>query len=323
MIRYSIFAVVVLLMLTVGVVFYFYSLLTPVSRQQQETVRFVVPRGQAISVIGNRLEEAGLIKSALAFRVVVEMNNLAHDIQAGSFDISPSLSTSEIAKHLTTGTQDTWITIIEGWRSEEIAESLTEQDLDQFDPELFLELAAESEGMLYPDTYLIPREMTTENIYSLLLNTFERKVIQGLADEIAASDREFSDVLVMASLVEREARGFEQMRLVAGILWNRIEIGMPLQVDATLQYITGYDRVQQGWWTPPTAQQKQIESPYNTYLNTGLPPQPIANPSVDAIRATLLPQETDALFYIHANDGTIYTAETLDEHNANVNQYLR
>lgn len=300
-----------------------WSKLQPVDQANKVTTRFIIPKGQAISVIGKRLAEAGLIKNELAFRFMVKLNNLEKSIQAGSFDLSPSLTTAEIAKYLTTGTQDTWITILEGWRMEEIAESLESQDLDAFDKAEFMELAKASEGMLFPDTYLIPREMSTANIHSMLINTFERKITQGLAEEISASDRDFRDILTMASLVEREARNYDQMRRVAGILWNRIDLGMALQVDATLQYVAGYNKIQQTWWAPPTAQQKQLDSEYNTYLHPGLPPQPIANPSFDAVKATLLPLETDDQYYIHATDGKMYTARTLEEHNANINKYLR
>ena len=300
-----------------------YSLMQPVAKNQEEHVRFVVPKGQAITTIGKRLEAEGLIKNALVFRVVVEANNLSKLIQAGSFDLSANMSTSEIAHQLTVGTQDVWVTLLEGWRLEEIAESLDAQGLDFFDKAEFIALAQDSEGMLYPDTYLIPREMSTSNIKNMLTNTFERKVVQGLSEEIANSDRDFQSVLIMASLVEREAKTYEQMRRVAGILWNRIDIDMALQVDATLQYSSGFNTVQQSWWAPPTAAQKQIDSKFNTYLHPGLPPKPIANPGVDAIKATLLPIASKDLFYIHANDGMMYTAQTLEEHNANINKYLR
>jgi UPF0755 protein len=301
---------------------YVYNLSQPAS-QSKATVRFVIPKGQAISIIGQRLEEEGLINNAYVFRLAVKLNNLGTSIQAGSFDLSPSLTTSEIATHLTTGTEDTWITILEGWRVEEIAESLDSQDLDNFDAEEFIELASQSEGMLYPDTYLIPREMSTENIHSMLLNTFERKIIQDLSEEISSSDRDFEDVLIMASLVEREARNYEQMRKVAGILWNRIDLGMPLQVDATLQYIDGYSTTQQSWWAPPSIAQKKSESVFNTYQKTGLPPRSIANPGLNAVKATLIPQDSDDIFYIHANNGNMYTARTLEQHNVNINKYLR
>ena len=233
------------------------------------------------------------------------------------------MSVSEIANYLTIGTEDVWITLLEGWRTEEIAEYLEAQDLDSFNKEEFITMAKPNEGMLYPDTYLIPREISSEQIYNLLLNTFDLKVVQGLSEEIAGSQRDFNQVLIMASLVEREAKTFEQMRRVAGILWNRIDLGMALQADATLQYVNGYDRVQKKWWAVPSSEDKKQKSPYNTYLNPGLPPKPISNPSLNAIKATLDSLESDDRFYIHANDGTMYYASTLEGHNANVNKYLR
>lgn len=215
------------------------------------------------------------------------------------------------------------MTIPEGWRREEIAQSLTQQDLSLFNEAEFLEISAASEGKLFPDTYLIPREATAQFVYSLLTNTFDQKVTQGLAEEIEASDRSFDQVLIMASLLEREARGASEMKQVAGVLWQRIELGMPLQVDATLQYAKGYNSIEQDWWAPPLAADRQLNSPFNTYQNPGLPPRPISNPGLDAITAALDPAQTEALFYIHDNDGGIHYAETLEEHNQNINRYLR
>ena len=127
----------------------------------------------------------------------------------------------------------------------------------------------------------------------------------------------------MASIVEREARGADDMQHVAGILWNRIELGMPLQADATLQYLKGYNPVEQAWWTPPLAADKSLISPYNTYLNLGLPPRPICNPGLEAIKAAAQPLSTDDLFYLHDRQGKIHYAQTLDDHNLNVDRYLR
>ncbi len=314
----SLIAVMVIL-----VMLYLNSLLKPLDVNSTQPSRFVVPKGQAISIIGKRLQEEKLIKNSYAFRFIVAKDKLENKIQAGSFDLSASMSVGEIANHLTTGTEDVWITLLEGWRIEEIAENLEKQDLDNFDKEEFVGLASSSEGMLYPDTYLIPREMSSEQIYNLLLNTFDLKVVQGLSEEIKASGRDFDQALIMASLVEREANNYEQMRRVAGILWNRIDIGMALQVDATLQYVNGYNSVQKKWWAVPTAEDKRLKSPFNTYLNTDLPPRPISNPGINAIKAALIPLESDDFFYIHSDDGTMYYASTLEGHNANVNEYLR
>ncbi len=305
-----------------GVV-YFISLLQPVSSTPASSVRFTIPKGQATSIIGQRLQEEGLIKNALVFRLVVKQQGLANKIQAGSFKISPDMTTSEIAQALTKGTEDVWVTIPEGWRVEQIAEMLENQELEDFDKQEFLELAQSDEGYLFPDTYLVPRMMSTQAIYNLLINTFDTKVTEGLADELAETDRSLEDIIIMASVIEREGKGYEQLRHVAGILYHRLDIGMALQVDATLQYIKGYNATQDTWWATPLAADKTIESPYNTYLNPGLPPKPICNPGLDAIRATINYVETDNLFYIHDSSGKMHYARTLEEHNANVEQYLR
>ncbi|NCN51223.1 MAG: endolytic transglycosylase MltG [Candidatus Pacebacteria bacterium] len=298
-----------------------YSLFTPVSASV-ETQSFVIPKGQGISTIGERLTQAGLLKHPLVFRFVVIQQQLGGKIQAGSFKLSPSMTPFEMAQTLTEGTEDVWITFLEGWRAEEMAEYLaSKEELAAFDPELFLSTAKEYPGMLYPDTYLIPREMEADAIVLLLVNTFESKITAKVGTEVEKSDRDFDDVLIMASIVQREARDYEQMRHVAGILWNRIDIGMALQVDATLQFVRGTSAQ---WWPNPTAADKALVSPFNTYQNVGLPPQPISNPGIEAIQATLDYLDVPDLFYIHdPATGKMYFAETIDQHNANVNKYLR
>jgi len=301
----------------------FLTLISPVDSNLTQTQVFVIPKGQAISTIGNRLVEAGLIKNSLAFRFIVKKNGLDQKIQAGSFDLSPSMTITEVAQKLTQGTYDLWITIPEGWRREEIADSLAKQELDSFSKEEFLALTKGQEGRLFPDTYLVPRQVSAEQLVRLLQQTFDKKITTGLKEDLAKSDYSLNEVLTMASIVEREAKGYDQMTKVAGVLWRRIEIGMALQVDASLQYIKGYDQVQDSWWVTPTADDKALASVYNTYKYPGLPPAPIANPGFDAIKATLNPVDTGALFYIHDMQGNIHFATTLEGHNANVDKYLR
>lgn len=299
-----------------------YTLFLPVSATEAEPQTFIIPKGEGIITIGTRLTEVGLIKHPLVFRAVVMQQDLGGKIQAGSFTLSPDMTPFELAQKLTEGTEDVWITLLEGWRAEEIAEYLAaKEELISFDEELFLEEAAAYPGMLYPDTYLIPREMEADSIVSLLVNTFESKVTAKIGTAVEESQRDFDDVLVMASIVQREARDYEQMRHVAGILWNRIDIGMALQVDATLQYVKGTPGK---WWPNPTAADKSMVSPFNTYLNAGLPPRPISNPGIEAIQATVEYLDVSDLFYIHdPKTGNMYYAETLDEHNENINKYLR
>lgn len=316
--------VLVLLIIGGGIVGYYgFSLAKPVSQTAQPTQTFVIPQGQAVSVIANRLADANLIRHPLVFRLELKRLGLEKKIQAGSFAISPSMTPAQVAQALTVGTNDIWVTILEGWRREEIAESLTRQEFPAFDAQEFLDLTTDSEGMLFPDTYLLPRQATAAAVYDLLTTTFDQKVVKGLASDIANSQRSFEDVLVMASLIEREARDYDQMRMVSGILWNRIDDGMALNVDATLQYVKGYQPAQKSWWAVPLAADKQLESPYNTYLNAGLPPQPIANPSLDAIKAALRPTESDYYFYIHDQQGNMHYARTLADHNRNIDRYLR
>ncbi len=311
------------LLMVAGFVLFANQLLQPVDSSATTREKFVIPSGQSVSRIAERLVADGIIRNALIFRGVVYLEGLDGRLQAGSFDLARSMSPAEIARALTQGTQDTWITIPEGWRMEEIAESLTEYELSEYDKEAFLDAAAGLEGQLFPDTYLIQRESTAEQIVALLQRTYQQKVVVGLADEIAQSDKPFDEILIMASLLEREAREYEQMRHVSGILWNRIEIGMPIQVDATLQYAKGYSASEQRWWSQPTREDKQITSPYNTYANVGLPPGPICNPGLQAFRAALDPLVTDDFYYLHAPTGEMYYGQTLDEHNANVQRYLR
>lgn len=173
------------------------------------------------------------------------------------------------------------------------------------------------------------RESTAETIFNLLNQTFQQKVVTGLADEISQAELDFNQALTLASIVEREAKGAAEMKQVAGILNNRLEINMALQADATLQYAKVNQQSAstqspiQDWWPTPIVVDKKITSPYNTYTQPGLPPHPICNPGLNAIQAALKPAQTDHLYYLHAADGEIHYAQSLETHNANVRRYLR
>lgn len=313
-------AVLVLVLAALGVA----SLFQPLSHANSApSQRFVIPKGQAVTVIAERLQEAGLIKNAYVFRFVVYQRDLVGKVQAGSFELSPAMSVWQIAAALTVGTDDLWITIPEGYRREEIAASLVKQDLPDFDQQEFLDQTRGLEGQLFPDTYLISKQSNAATLANLLSNTFASKVTAGLKQELASSHMSLNEVLTLASLVQRESANDAEMPLVAGILTNRLRIGMPLQVDATLQYVKGYSSTENSWWPTPLAADKQLTSPYNTYQNPGLPPGPIASPGLAAIKAVLSPATTSALYYIHDRQGRIHTATDLAGHNANVNQYLR
>lgn len=313
----------VLMLVVAGAFWYF--MFEPVDRDDSTTKTLVVERGMGRQAIGQRLVELGVLRHPWQFRLATRLSGEGSQIQAGSFQVSPNLTPAEILDRLTDRPDDVWVTIPEGLRAEEIAATFARAQLPEFDEDEFLLLvnSRSSEGRLFPDTYLIPKLYTADQIHTLLITTFERKVVQGLSAQIESSKHSFNQVLVMASLVERESRGLEEMRQVASILWRRLEIGMPLQVDATLQYVTGYNQELNTWWAPPRAADKQLRSPFNTYEVAGLPPSPIANPGLNAIKASLTPTETNYLFYIHDRSGTIHFAEDYSQHNANINRYLR
>lgn len=302
-----------------------WRLLQPMSLSTTESQKFVVTKGESISSIGQKLTQAGLLRHPWVFRGAVYylQNSWATtgtSIQAGSFELSPNMNVWQIVNQLTKGSEDVWLTFLEGWRAEEIAREAGDK-LTNFSGQEFLNLAEAFEGQLFPDTYLVPLEYSPQQLVNLLKNTFEAKIAMGLADEISKSGRSLDDILIMASLVEREAKGKSQMQQVAGVLNNRLEVGMALQVDATLQYIKG-ENSKGEWWAPPLAADKKIVSLYNTYLHPGLPPKPICNPGFDAIEAVLNPIESDNLYYLHAPDGSIYFAKTLEQHNQNIANYL-
>lgn len=176
------------------------------------------------------------------------------------------------------------------------------------------------EGVYSPDTYLIPVAESTGDVAKRLISKFNEKFAVYLP-EFNAENVKWTTALTMASIVQREASGNADMPLIAGILWNRLNQDMPLDVDSTLQYVRG--DVGNGWWAPITVADKKTSSPYNTYLNNGLPPHPISNPGISAIEATLNPATTDCLYYLHDSNHVTHCAATYAEHLQNIETYLK
>ena len=285
--------------------------------------RFVIPKGASTARTAELLKEKKLIKNPLVFRAYARYSGLDRSLQAGAYDLAPSMSVFEITQTLQQGSKAIWLTLPEGMRVEEVAERLTDTELTDFDAEQFITMAKPNEGRIFPDTYLVPRESSAEQLFTLFTDTFQEKVETGLSTELASSERPVEEILILASLIQREGRTPEDMGLIAGVLDNRLKQGMKLDIDATLSYLRGYDEAARNWWSAPTIDLKNVDSPYNTYKVSGLPPTPIASPGLSAIRAALDPTPTAALFYLHAPDGEAYFAETLAEHSANIERYLR
>lgn len=283
---------------------------------------FTIERGAGLSLAARKLEAEGLVRSWLAFRLVAQAKGYADKVQAGDFRLSPSMSPAEVAEALTHGVADRWVTLLEGWRREEMAAELNQKlsgPDGRFDAQEFLDLTAPLEGRLFPDTYLIPRDASASAVVAVLRDNFEAK-----AGEVSFQD------LILASIVEREARDAADRPLVAGILLKRLENDWPLQADATVQYAVGSQNCLlmvmacQEWWPKTlTKEDLKIDSAYNSYLYRGLPPAPIANPGLASIRAAQSPTETEYWFYLSDREGRMHYAQTAEEHNANIARYLK
>lgn len=169
------------------------------------------------------------------------------------------------------------------------------------------------EGVFFPGRYIVPYDATPENVADLLIERFAHEVL-GRYDSSVSALVPLDEALIIASLLEREAYDFNDMRYISGIIWNRLFIDMPLQLDATLQYARGNTLSERVWWPKVVPADKYIESPFNTYQNQGLPPAPIANPSLESIIAALNPEITDCMFYFHGPKGQFYCTKTYEEH---------
>ncbi len=306
----------VVAVLVVGGLIWWNNGLRAVDADDTSSKLFVISQGSNVREIGNNLKKEGLIKDPVAFFIYVKINGLDTKVQAGDFRLSPSMSIPTILDELQTGSLDVWVTVPEGKRAEEVAEILAE-NLPTYD-ESWDAVLVQNEGYLFPDTYLIPRDADVDMVVSIMRNTFFSKVKDlGLTE----TSPNLHTVVTMAALIERESRIDEEKPMIASVIQNRINDGMPLDIDATLQYIVGEKDGK--WWSVPTGEEKNINSLYNTYRNVGLPPGPICNPGIGAIKAALNPAQSDYYFYIHDTTGQVHFAKTNSEHNSNVSRYLR
>jgi cell division protein YceG involved in septum cleavage len=218
------------------------------------------------------------------------------------------------------------LVILPGERREEVAERFGKLlDWTPTERQYFLELVASStpeltEGKYTPSKYLTARDATPEDAAKLVIDRFDEEIASRYTPEIAAIVP-LEDALTIASLLEREAYDFNDMRYISGIIWNRLFAGMKLQLDATLQYAKGSKPSQRAWWPRVVPSDKYIASAYNTYENEGLPPAPIANPSIDAILAALNPRKTDCMFYFHDSEGGFHCSKTYEEHVARLKEH--
>lgn len=290
-----------------------------------ETERFVVSlEANAIDQVAATLVEQGYIKDANEFKG--GFNTKEQTINPGGYKLSKEMSVAQIVEALHQQQYMKWVVIPEGLRKEEIAALLYDElGWTQKQKEIWISIYTKMkydyiEGVYFPDTYLIPVDEEPLKIAERLQAKFNERFAAYLP-EFNQQNIKWTTGLTLASIVQREAANDAEMPLIARILWNRLEQNMTLNVDATLQYVRG--NTSNGWWAPITLADKQTDSPYNTYLNKGLPPHPISNPGIPAIEAVLNPAQTDCLYYLHGKDHQIHCAKTYEDHQKNIEQYLK
>ena len=309
-----------------GLLVYGWMLFGPAGTSKEIEV-FVVPEKEDGYDAAAALFEKKFIKNTKAFQFLIDSFAKDKEIKPGGYRLSQNMTAWQVLKRIT-GRQDlVWVTISYCPRKEQVGEKLagalgwSQEELDKWTtvytntkPEYF-------EGVYYPDTYLIPVDESGTQIAQRFINRFNEKFAP-FSDKFIDKNIRWTTGLKIASLIAREAAGPEDMKVISGVIWNRLDQGMRLQIDATMQYTLGKN-AKGSWWGTIDLAEKQKDSPYNSYLHEGLPPTPICSPNTDAIEAALNPEETDCLFYLHDEDKQIHCAETYEEHKANIRKYLQ
>ena len=314
--------------------------MAPVDAQDSSTVVVTVPSGATAADIGAELQQLGLVRSALVFRLAADQAGVGSSLAAGDYELSRSMSTSEIIQVLAKGQVRRGLvaTIPEGWRSEQIADRLEATGFASRDE--FLQAVASPgavpgfellneppparlEGYLFPETYQVPQKISGSRAAELMVRMFNQRVGDELRSQ-PESKLTSAQVVTLASIVEREAKVPSERATIASVYLNRLAHNMPLQADPTVQYAVatrdGVAAAAYNYWRDLTPADLEVASPFNTYTNVGLPPGPICNPGEASIKAVLQPAKTSYLYFVANTDGsgTHLFANTLDEHNANV-----
>ncbi len=242
-----------------------------------------------------------------------------HKVVGGQYYFDHPLTVFQVARRVTNGEYNMdqlKTTIPEGSSVADIA-AIIKKNYPQFEDARFIELAKEREGYLFPDTYVFGANVKPEKIVSVMTSTFDQKIQQQeIAEAIEQFGRPLKEVITMASILEGEARQTRTRQIVSGILWERLRMGMLLQVDATFKYINGKTT------QDLTTSDLKIDSPYNTYIYKGLPPTPISNPGLDALLSAVSPISTKYIYFLTGKDGNMYYAQTLEDHERNKKRYL-
>lgn len=305
-------------------------------KDNAEEIVFTISEGASAAEISRNLRELNLIPSRLAFRFYARLTSTERGFQPGEFTLQKGMSYAAIVSVLTkTSSNEVTITIPEGWTMKQIAEKLdtafwpgagqtwldTLDDKDWSQTFSFLADAgtqnfASLQGYLFPDTYRVSRQNFPNDLTYKFLTNFGEKLSPGLRVEIFQQGKTIHEIITLASIVEREVASDEERAMVADIFQRRLAAGMALQADSTVNYLTEKNNPSISY------SDREIDSPYNTYRYRGLPPGPICNPGLSAIKAVIFPQANDYWYFLTDAEGNTYYAETNDEQNENKARYL-
>jgi UPF0755 protein len=288
----------------------------------------VIERGSTFVEIARLLAEKGVISNVTTFRLLAKVRGSETDVRAGEYRFDPHQTQSEVLRALLTGGAQVavWVTIPEGYTAKEIAQRLADagagsaSDLERdFARDGIVVDGARTrglEGFLFPSTYLVPLGASDAQLEGVFTGEFRRELPPDAAARAKALGVTVPQAVTVASLVEREAKADADRPAIAGVIYNRLRIGMPLQVDATIEYALPEHKAALSFGD------LKINSPYNTYLHAGLPPTPIANPGRPSLEAAFHPSKSDDLYYVYCGNGRHVFAKTLSEHQANVARCL-
>ncbi|MEA3357547.1 MAG: endolytic transglycosylase MltG [Patescibacteria group bacterium] len=309
---------------------------TPAS-DSTEKVEFIIEEGETTTEIALSLKQADLIQNELYFRIYIRKQGISTKLQAGTFQIPKNLTLKQICETLQLGTHpDIWVTIPEGLMTTEIADIIQqefqENTENSFSKDEFLSISLDPtmlqdmdipipagkpiEGYLFPDTYRFPSDATAEYVIAAILSNFATKIYDVHYKSVEESGLTLYEVLILASIIERETKFSDDRPVVADIMHRRLNENWALEVDATLLYHF------QDWEHEISSEDLQLDSLYNTRKYPELPPTPISNPGEETIRAILAPESNSYWFYVSDSDGDLHYAETMGEHEENISKYI-
>jgi len=329
--KIKIFLIIFLLFL-IGIFFIWQGIYLPRNRFEKEKV-ISIETGQSFLEISKNLEREGLIKNSFYLDFYLILTGNYKKLKSGEYLLSSSMEIPKIAKKLVLGDViKIKVTIPEGFGLEEIEERLTESGLksnekikdqkakffkDEFKFLKDVPDEANLEGFLFPDTYYFSYNVSLDEILRKMFENLDKKLTIDFKNEILKQKKSIFEIIIMASMLEKEVKNFEDKKIVSGILWKRLENNIPLQVDATITYITGKKT------TKISKEETQIDSSYNTYKYLGLPLGPICNPGLDSILAAIYPEKSEFWYYLSTLEGETIFSKTLKAHNIAKAKYLR